>query len=274
MMRARVLLASGLFAALAATSFVANATHAGFTTSTATGGSAIAAFVGGIPVTDGLVLELQADALTLTDGDPVASWPDTSGHSNDAEQPVASTRPTFTTDAANTLPAVRFDGGDQLLVPQDASLEPDALSLFAVVNVDSASADAASGLISTADVDSFTPGYTIFHRADVWEFRIASGDWSDATGAGKPRDQTVVLAATYDSGSQQQTLYQNGTELASAGGQALSFNNNPLQIGSWFSDRAFTGDIAAVALYDRALPAAEREQVEGYLEDKWLGVAP
>lgn len=54
----------------------------------------------------------RADAITgLSDADPVGTWSDESGASNDLTSTGAN-RPTYKTNIQNTLPAVRFDGTD------------------------------------------------------------------------------------------------------------------------------------------------------------------
>ncbi len=68
------------------------------------------------PVTTGLVLDFEANAIHgLSNGDKVASWPDISGHNNNAVQANTDRQPVFETNAINGLPAIRFDGADDFL---------------------------------------------------------------------------------------------------------------------------------------------------------------
>ena len=63
----------------------------------------------------GLKLWLKADAITgLNDGDPVVTWPDQSGNSNDADQTDTSRQPEFisTVSELANQPPVRFDNTD------------------------------------------------------------------------------------------------------------------------------------------------------------------
>lgn len=65
----------------------------------------------------GLVLWLKADAITgLSDGDPVGTWPDTSGLGNNFTQSGASRKPTFKENQINGYPSVQFDGSEDRLV--------------------------------------------------------------------------------------------------------------------------------------------------------------
>ena len=66
----------------------------------------------------------SADTITgLEDGDPVATWPDQSGNSNDLVQATPAKKPTYQTNEINTtLPIVRFDGTDDFMISADASV--------------------------------------------------------------------------------------------------------------------------------------------------------
>lgn len=76
-------------------------------------------------VIPGLKLWLRADRGTFQDasgttaatasGQPVGLWADQSGHANGASQALAAARPTLQTAAINGLPAIQFDGTNDLL---------------------------------------------------------------------------------------------------------------------------------------------------------------
>lgn len=58
----------------------------------------------------GLAGWYKADAITsLSDGDAVASWVDSSGNSNTLTQSTAGAQPSYETNELNSLPIVRFD---------------------------------------------------------------------------------------------------------------------------------------------------------------------
>jgi hypothetical protein len=82
----------------------------------------------------GLRQWLKADALSLADNDPVSSWTDSSGNALHATN-TGSARPTFKTSIVNSLPIVRFDGADDLLVLGDHSSLTEA-EVFIVVKLD------------------------------------------------------------------------------------------------------------------------------------------
>ena len=76
------------------------------------GGAPGAPFVeGAAPVTSGLVLHLDADAITgLSDGDTVSTWTDISGSGNSGSAIGA---PSYHTGVVNGKPVVRLDGVGQ-----------------------------------------------------------------------------------------------------------------------------------------------------------------
>jgi len=66
-----------------------------------------------LPQTGSIKLWLQADAISgLTNGAPVATWPDGSGLNNNASQGTTSYQPLYWTNVVNAKPVVRFDGVD------------------------------------------------------------------------------------------------------------------------------------------------------------------
>ena len=75
-----------------------------------------------LPQPDSIKLWLKADAITgLSDGAAVATWPDSSGLTNNATQPSAPYQPQFVTNGVNGLPVMRFDGVTE---PLNATLLP------------------------------------------------------------------------------------------------------------------------------------------------------
>lgn len=84
---------------------------------------------GGLPFVGSatLLLDLQADALALNDGDPVSTWADASGLHHDFTQ-SGNARPTFRANVGGK-PCIEFDGIDDWLGGQNFA---DALTDFAV----------------------------------------------------------------------------------------------------------------------------------------------
>jgi hypothetical protein len=64
------------------------------------------------PANFGTALKLwhKADALSLNDGDPVASWTDSSGNGKHMVNATEAEQPSYETNELNSLPIVRFNG--------------------------------------------------------------------------------------------------------------------------------------------------------------------
>ncbi|MBI5544326.1 MAG: hypothetical protein HY901_10580, partial [Deltaproteobacteria bacterium] len=83
----------------------------------------------GSPVMANMFVWLKADAITLSDGSPVAAWPDSSGNGRNAMAPAG--QPTFRTGVVNGLPVVRFSGV-QPVVFGNMPIPPGGYSYFIV----------------------------------------------------------------------------------------------------------------------------------------------
>ncbi len=81
---------------------------------------------------DMLVLWLEAgEGITKDVGDNVTQWDDLSGYSNNATS-TGDDRPLYVSSAINGLPGISFSN-DQMTIPGDESLQPDYITIFAVL---------------------------------------------------------------------------------------------------------------------------------------------
>ena len=87
----------------------------------------------------------KADSLSLSDGDPVGTWTDSSGNSKDATG-SGTQRPTYKTSQLNGKPALQFNGTSNGLATPTITLAP-----FTIYSVFKASAD---GFIYEQSADS------------------------------------------------------------------------------------------------------------------------
>lgn len=78
-----------------------------------------------------LLLNLQADALTLNDGDPIGTWADASGNGHDFTA-TGTARPTYHTDANGGY--VLPDGIDDAMTGGEFADSLDTLVIFSIVN--------------------------------------------------------------------------------------------------------------------------------------------
>jgi hypothetical protein len=81
----------------------------------------------------GLLGWWKADALSLSDGDAVASWTDSSSNSNPWVQATGGNKPIYKTDGMNGRPAVVFDGSTSFMTNSMSHAAADYVILAALV---------------------------------------------------------------------------------------------------------------------------------------------
>lgn len=209
----------------------------------------------------GLTVWLKADAIVgLVDTDPVATWDDESGNNLDATQSTAGFKPLYRTGIINGLPALSFDGTDDVLsLGNLAAFFPTAATLFIVADI----SDAGYSLVDTSNVDSY------------WRF---SGDGNGYLGVfrtaridGYPMamPNTGAHLFTVQSGSAYE-VFLDGT---SKGTQSGSYSaGNSYLIGrdnTATAEKVLSGYVAEILIYNRGLSSVERGHVNQYVSDKY-----
>ena len=213
----------------------------------------------------GLRMWLDANQFAgLGDGAPVAAWPDQSGLGSDATQSDATRRPTFRANAVNGRPAVRFDGVDDVLDAGELGLYTEGQTVFVVARTNAAQNQVLVGQHAGALNGSWyfaeTSGglrYTIINSADV---RVDNDVPEQAAG------DFGVWVARYDGSALR--IFANGMPVGRPAEQsgAIKDDNRHVYVGSYAGPGwTFSGDIAEVLVYDRALGTTERLAIEAYL---------
>jgi len=227
----------------------------GYTGYTGSGG---VAGPGGV---SGLARWFSADAITgLNDGDPVPSWRDAvSGYAASA----IGTVPTLQTNELNSLPIVRFGGAGYYRFT--GPFDEGEFSFFLVLKITSL-VNAYSGILGqhwTADSGGYfikSSGKTaLYLPANVY----------DGTGSATLNNTTFYVL----SGIVGPTAVATQAALAADGSNASFSPNqgthNVLLGNQPAAGRVFTGDIAEVLIYGRALSDADRDTIEAYLKNKY-----
>jgi hypothetical protein len=226
--------------------------------------------VADIPTTN-LVLWLKADAITsLSDGDPVETWPDSSGLSHNAGQGNSSQRPLYKTGILNGNPTVRFDGtDDEMIVGSDIISSSNPRVILVVFNHDS----------SVSGFSHFLCGRGEGYGDNLAWFALwcTNGSdpgicvWSDdLVGPANSSDFRTAMAK-YD--GTDTTLEVNGSVIATKT-QSLSTGygwNHQFRIGagpSW-TNSYLKGDIAEIIVYD-AVDEDDIADVYTYLNAKYF----
>lgn len=228
------------------------------------------------PVTDGLVLGYDGSSLTHTGGF-VDSWHDQAldGGTHNATA-TGNNRPLL--DTVNTLNGhyvLKFDGlasttdGDLLTT----TFTPNAgVSMFVVVRSVEQNNDTGSSLRPI--VAANTPERTGIYVIRGTSFGSVGFRYNDQPNNVNPNvigdGQYHVATGVGQTGTNGVGLYVDAI-LRATGTTAADPTFGPVQIGgqSGSAPRRFAGSIAEVLVYDRALDAAERYQVEAYLMGKY-----
>ncbi len=228
------------------------------------------------PRLDGLLLWLDASSVSTVDG-RVVRWSDAGGGRYTAEARQASHAPEVLADALAGKPVVRFRGAQWLEVPGTSQ----AFNLGEEYTIVHVARGVAGTLIAKGEGNK--AGQFILDFASC----LRLGGAADAADGGR-------LCATADD----PTMFRIRALVADATGVSWFLdgasagvyldephtiqNRSMVRIGcpSFRGEPAatvpfFVGDVAELLIYGRALSAAERTGVEGYLHDKWFaGDAP
>jgi len=225
-----------------------------------------------LPVLSGLVLDLDANKLALSDNDAVATWADESGLGNDATQATAGSRPTYKTNILNGNPVVRFDGTDDYLSVGNATAIVDFTGGHVVVVA-----------TVTSLQDSFILAHFTPDTNDRFYINITSAG-KVLTGLGNKigaesvstitAGNSYVFEMAWDGSNVK--LYIDGVEEASDAYTHDPAASSGLDLGraSNSGDRYIHADIAQIAIYDQILTTQEREDVKDYLTTTWLTPTP
>jgi hypothetical protein len=191
-----------------------------------------------------------------------------------AAQSNSGNQPQIVSNALNGEPVMRFNGSSAYLqMPAGFTQMSSGVSVFAVFNPSTtASYERIFDLGNGSPSDNI-----IFCRASnesTFEFVTDTGAGNSVQGGAEsvlstPQEYSAIL-----NGTSAMTLYQNGTQVGQVTSGLTAPNNirrNTDYIGksNWGGDPLFQGDMAEILIYNRPLTDAERDQVEGYLADKY-----
>ena len=217
-----------------------------------------------------------ARSTELAPGARVALWRDLSGNGRDATQPLPERQPTLLADGVNGLPALRFDGVEDVLVGRTGLAARSPLTLMVVVRGEAASP---SGRI--VSLGTLAPGEEIGVGVDAAGSRLALSTGL-APGSATGERATNVSALGWQVVS---LVFVPGRppELRSNGGAPLGFSipedGAGLNVARGAADPFFAlgaavGGVGAptrmllatALLFGRALDANERSRLE-----RWIG---
>ena len=214
-------------------------------------------------LTSGLQLWLDASSLTLANGAVVSSWPTSGG----TPYTFTSSNATYLKNAQNGLGVVSFAAGQSGIVSNFAlgTTQTMFMLTYAVGQTSSAVFLEHSALVNS------NPGFLLW-TGNAANYGInAGGGLVYVNGANVTVANTWMLLEGMNpdaSNSNQMSFYLNGALYASGTAQSGStvtstlYFNNPDRVSQ-------PSYLAELLIYNAALTASQRQQVEGYLAWKW-----
>lgn len=226
-----------------------------------------------MPISDptdvaGCVLWVAGDSITgLSDGDPVDTWEDFSGSTNDVTQPTGIKQPTYQTNEVNSKPIVRFDGNNDAMKTGNFSL-PQPVTFFIVFRRAS-SPGANRGLLDAA-TNPFSR-YVYVRSSDV--FSMYAGSELTGSQAITP-GEWYIAGGVFDGSSSYFEVHDENGLYDSNTGDPGSSNGDGVTVGSDMNEtQPIDADIAIVIFYDSNIGTTDFDDVIDYLTDEIFGSA-
>ena len=219
---------------------------------------------------EGLQLWLAADKIEgLADGAAVGTWNDLSGNGRNAVQGSATLKPVYKTGVINGKPAIRFSGGrylDTTLIP---AVGAGARTLIAVIKNGVKASGSSAEMILHYGEDQTGKAYGLAFKK-LGTNKIGTDHWNNGLESGMDcTTESLILQSVYT--GTQDIMYINGEESGRGTFALNTGNESPLRVGKIITIPNFyyTGDIAEVIVYGRAITDSERREIEAYLAGKY-----
>jgi hypothetical protein len=229
----------------------------------------------------GCSLWLDATQITgLNIGDAIENWLDTSGNQNSVTQSDASKRPTYEISTFNDKPVVRFDGIDNKMTGAFSSGLTD-MTVFVVGYAH----DWNNGNYPTRpqcfflgfptdNIDygvAFNLGATTNPRPCIYESGTATFNYFEGTSLQNARFYNLTY---WRSGGNAYYNRVDGVD-STSNPKTVAYSATPTTFyiaaaGPTADLDTFHGDIAEIIVYNRALTITEIEEIEAYLNVKWI----
>ncbi|MBI4496308.1 MAG: hypothetical protein HY689_00180 [Chloroflexi bacterium] len=208
------------------------------------------------------------------DGNLISTWTDQSGQGNHLTT-SGTTRPTFQNDIVNGKPVVRFDGSNDELKSTAASLinvfsgNDLPHTVIAVIRLRGASGGNDSPWIWASKVSSTQRHFYGAHLGNSSHLLVRSDDSAQTTTteAGTVSQNWHIYSWVF-SGTAISLFRSRSTIVSSSAMDRAAVTVDEFRLGG-SKTGADPIDIAEVVIYNTALSAANREQVERYLSVKY-----
>jgi len=202
----------------------------------------------------------DTSTVSFSSGSNVSTWTDKSGNGLNAT--VYAGTPTYTVASGITL-----NGSSSLQVSYPAS--PTLESLFVIIRFNSVSAqgDIFSG---TASGQREYLMYSPYSPGTIYLGRHSSGPSGSINGGTVTTGTTYMLEYVFNGTGNTISFYQSGIVSSSGAPQfTYSAGGSISLIGSYNGGGYLQGQIYEMIVYNVAVTATQRQQIEGYLAKKW-----
>jgi len=232
--------------------------------------------IGKVDGTSSLVLWLDANTVSATNGSTVTSWNDESGNNYNL---TAGNGATYNTNVQNGYPAFNFDGStDYFERAYEADLNPSALTIFTADNVTSSSNYKA--ILSNRDDPAGTEasGFILYATPtdNYWQFWNGSvaNSWEITNSGTSTAGSWAGQTSEYQSGTDGKKIYVNGEQKAQNTHTLNNNTSNPIRVGAGKNESAtpdyyYQGYIGEIIMYDVVINDAQRIIIQNYLAAKY-----
>ena len=237
---------------------------------------------GGVGNTASNGVWLRADNIDQTDGTPVISWADASGNANDAEQIDPALQPLyFVSSALNSMPIVRFDGGnDEMAVPDAAILDgTTGITFYTVLrpnNLSGAPRGILGKRVTFTDPTNYAYTWFFYTGSRLYLDVHTQNNRFDTGGSTFSNATNYILSWNYDgtlaAGNRSSIRSESNVIVTSTeASTSLPNSNRDLALGALNTGYGtyLGADYAEVIHFNYALDAVDHIMVQDYLSAKY-----
>ena len=187
-------------------------------------------------------------------------WKDKSGNGHDASQSAGGSRPSPVANGQNGLQTLSFDGSADHLRSTTFSISQP----FSVYAVAKSTGTSGNGYLFDGVTDNNQRSLLAFHydsKIQIWAASWANTNLATPNGF-------VNISATFDSSNSRVVL--NGNVVSGLNPSTRNLTNGITIGGNYLSSGDyFKGEMAEIIIFNKNHSDTEREDVEGYLAQKW-----
>jgi prepilin-type N-terminal cleavage/methylation domain-containing protein len=196
-------------------------------------------------------------------------WKDSNPNSilkYDATQTVDANQPKIIFDNATSLPIVRFDGNPRYLALPDGTV-PYGDSEYTVIFISKVDVSGNYGVLGSGNYGTNNQANAFRYDSDG---KIVNYWWYvDLISPTNITINNKFQIFIFDYNKSMRNLYVNGVLINSIASSSRLSGNINNTIGKTVNVEFLVGSIAELIIYDRALVAKERKDIEQYLSKKW-----